>query len=366
MTITKLEVWNFRPLMRDGPYAMSHVTQDSAYGRILKVHTGDGRHGLGEVVFPPSVPQHVQMGQIAEERAFLALLIGQPVDTLLDLATDLRDRGKTWGGIGFGVETAWYDLVARQKGCPVSDLLGGAQYDAVHDYFSISERSPERIRERVALAGPERAVFQLKLGVGTLDDDVEQVTSLLAAMSPGQTVLADANGGWSVERACETMARFDDARIVWEEPCSLYEDNVEVMRRSGIPVMVDQSVSSAEVALKAASDGHAHSICIKPAFLGGLSVAQTVRDAAAAAGMKMRIDGPWCGDIATAANLHLAVGAPPELLISSCDLREPLVLTPSLGGIRNLPDTRMALNGGPGLGVCLPEDALGAPEATYG
>ena len=149
MIVTRLEVWNFRPLMRDGPYAMSHVTQDSAYGRILKVHAGDGIYGLGEVVFPPSVPQHVQMGQIAEERAFLPLLIGQPVDLLLDLAADLRERGKTWGGTGFGLETAWYDLAGRHKNCPVSDLLGGAQNDAVHDYFSISERTPERIAERV-------------------------------------------------------------------------------------------------------------------------------------------------------------------------------------------------------------------------
>ncbi len=365
MTITRLEVWNFRPLMRDGPYAMSHVTQDSAYGRVLKVHTDDGLQGLGEVVFPPSVPPHVQMGQIAEERAYLPLLIGQPADVLLDLAADLCDRGRTWGGIGFGFETAWYDLAGRQKDCPVSELLGGAQNDAAHDYFSISERTPERIRERVALAGPERTVFQLKLGVGTLDDDVEQVNAVLAAMSPHHTVLADANGGWSVERACETMARLDDDRIVWEEPCSTYDDNVQVMQRSGIAVMVDQSVSSAEIALKAAADGLAHSLCIKPAFLGGLSVAQTVRDAAAAAGMKMRIDGPWCGDIATAANLHLAVGAPPELLISSCDLREPLVLKPCLEGIRNLPDTRIALNPGPGLGVSMPENAFGPPEAIY-
>ena len=76
MIITQIEVWNFRPLMRDGPYAMSHVTQDSAYGRILQVHTDDGLKGLGEVVFPPSVPQAAQMGQIAEERAFLPALIG--------------------------------------------------------------------------------------------------------------------------------------------------------------------------------------------------------------------------------------------------------------------------------------------------
>lgn len=365
MTLARLEVWNFRPLMRDGPYAMSHVTQESAYGRIIRVTAVGGLVGLGEVVFPPSVPQHVQMGQIAEERAFLPLLIGQPVDALLDLAADLRERGKTWGGIGFGLETAWYDLTARKEGRPVADLLGGAQNDAVHDYFSISERTPERIQARVALAGAKRAVFQLKLGVGSLDDDVEQVNVVLAALSPGQTLLADANGGWSVDRALETMARFNDPRIVWEEPCSLYEDNVEVMRRSGIPVMVDQSVSSPQTALKAAEDGLAHSICIKPAFLGGLSVAQTVRDAAAAAGMKMRIDGPWCGDIATAAIAHLALGAPPELMISSCDLREPLRLEPCLEGIQNLPDTRLAPNPGPGLGVSLPENALGPPEAVY-
>ena len=363
MTISKIEVWNFRPLMRDGPYAMSHVTQDSAYGRIYKVTLVDGAEGFGEVVFPPSLPQAEQMGKIAEERAFLALLIGQSLDTLLDLAEDLRERGKAWGGVAFGLETAWHDLTARRKACPLSDLLGGARMPAVPDYFSISERTPDRIRERMALAGADRTVFQLKLGVGTLDDDVAHVTALLAALSPSQIVLADANGGWSVDRACETMAQLADARIVWEEPCALYEDNVEVMRRSGIAVMVDQSVSSADLAFRAIAEGLAHSICIKPAFLGGLTVARAVRDAAAAAGMKMRIDGPWCGDIATAAIAHLAVGAPPDLLISSCDLREPLVLTPCLEGLETLADTRIAPKSGPGLGF-VPQ-ALGAAEQTY-
>ncbi|MEM1200568.1 MAG: mandelate racemase/muconate lactonizing enzyme family protein [Pseudomonadota bacterium] len=363
MTIAKIEVWNFRPLMRDGPYAMSHVTQDSAYGRLYKVTGKDGGQGFGEVVFPPSLPQAEQMGKIAEERAFLALLIGQPLDALLDLAEDLRERGKAWGGVAFGLETAWHDLTARQKACPLFDLLGGARVTAVPDYFSISERTPERIRERVALAGAERGVFQLKLGVGSLEDDVEHVTALLAALSQNQIVLADANGGWSVDRACETMAQLSDPRIVWEEPCALYDDNVEVMKRSGIAVMVDQSVSSAEVAFRAIEEGLAQSICIKPAFLGGLTVARQVRDAAAAAGMQMRIDGPWCGDIATAAIVHLAVGAPADLLISCCDLREPLSLTPCLNGIETLPDTCIAPKSGPGLGF-VPQ-ALGAPEHAY-
>ncbi|MEM8689732.1 MAG: mandelate racemase/muconate lactonizing enzyme family protein, partial [Pseudomonadota bacterium] len=195
MTIAKIEVWNFRPLMRDGPYAMSHVIQDSAYGRLYRVTLDNGARGSGEVVFPPFLAQAEQMGKIAEERAFLALLIGQPLDALLDLAEDLRARGKAWGGVAFGLETAWHDLTAWQKACPLSDLLGGAITPAVPDYFSISERTPERIRERVAVAGAGRTVFQLKLGVGSLREDVEHVSALLSALSPNQIVLADANGG---------------------------------------------------------------------------------------------------------------------------------------------------------------------------
>ncbi len=365
MIITQIEVWNFRPLMREGPYSMSHVTQDSAYGRILHVHTDGELSGWGEVVLPPSLPQANQMGIIAEERALLPQLIGQPVDALLDLAADLRDRGKSWGGVALGLETAWFDLSGAENNCSVSELLGGAQNEAVHDYFSISEPTADRIRDRVALAGPARKVFQLKLGVGTLEDDAALVTALLDAMSADQIVLADANGGWSIEGACEIMARFSDERIIWEEPCNQYDDNVDVMRRSGIAVMVDQSVSTAAVALRAVADGLAHSICIKPAFLGGLTVGRAVRDAAAAAGMQMRIDGPWCGDIGTAANLHLAVGAPAPLLISSCDLREPLALEPCLHGLINHPDTRISPNPQAGLGVSVPPGALGPPEATY-
>ena len=208
---------------------------------------------------------------------------------------------------------------------PVSDLLGGRLGEGVDDYFSISESTIEKIRKRLAIAGSERKVIQLKLGIGSPGDDAEQVSAALSNMADWQILLADANGGWSVDTACEIISCFNDPRIVWEEACSTYDENTEVARRTGQPVMVDQCVKEAGRARKAVDDQLVSSLCIKPAFLGGLTVARNIRDYCVTKGMKMRIDGPWCGDIATAAILHLALGAPPDLLIAGCDLREPLV-----------------------------------------
>ncbi len=350
---------------RDGPYAMSHVTQEVVYGRILQVHTADGQTGLGEVVFPPTLSVDDRQRLIADEPFYLSSLVGKEVDGLIQLAEELCGSGRSWFGIVFGLQTAGYDLLGKARGLPVSNVLGGKLGNGVDDYFSISECSVERISERLEIAGQDRKVIQLKLGIGSPENDVQQVGAVLRKLTERQILLADANGGWSVDTACEIISRFDDPRVVWEEACSTYDENTEVACRTGKPVMVDQCVKEASLARKAVDDRLVSSICIKPAFLGGLTVARDVRDYCANSGMKMRIDGPWCGDIATAAILHLAVGAPPDLLIAGCDLREPLVRERDLKGVIRFDGCRIGPPSGPGLGITLPDNVMGDPDAIY-
>jgi len=350
---------------RDGPYAMSHVTQEVVYGRILQVHTADGQTGLGEVVFPPmlSVDERAQL--IADESIYLSSLAGKDIDGLMQLAQELCGRGRSWSGIAFGLETAGYDLLGKAENLPVSNVLGGRLREGVDDYFSISESSIEKIRKRLAIAGSERKVIQLKLGIGSPEEDIQQVSAALSEMTKRQMLLADANGGWSVGTACEIISCFNDPRVVWEEACPVYGENVEVARRTGQPVMADQCVKEAGLAKQAVDDQLMSSLCIKPAFLGGLTVARDVRDYCVSSGMKMRIDGPWCGDIATAAILHLAVGAPPDLLIAGCDLREPLVRELDLKGVIKFDGCCVGPPPGPGLGITLTDNVMGDPDAIF-
>jgi L-alanine-DL-glutamate epimerase-like enolase superfamily enzyme len=341
------------------------VTQEVVYGRIVQVHTGDGQTGLGEVVVPPTLSVDERQQLIADEPLYLSSLAGKEVDGLIQLAQELCGRGRSWSSIAFGLETAGYDLLGKAGGLPVFDVLGGRLGEGVDDYFSISESTIEKIRKRLAIAGSERKVIQLKLGIGSPGDDAEQVSAALSNMADWQILLADANGGWSVDTACEIISCFNDPRIVREEACSTYDENAEVARRTGQPVMVDQCVKEAGLARKAVDDQLVSSLCIKPAFLGGLTVARDIRDYCVSSGMKMRIDGPWCGDIATAAILHLAVGALPDLLIAGCDLREPLVRELDLKGVIKFDGCCVGPPPGPGLGISLTDNVMGDPDAIF-
>jgi len=364
MTIRQIDVWDFRPPFKEGPYAMSHVTVGRIYGRILRVQGDDGSTGVGEVVFSPSLLETEREQRIKDEDSYLKSLIGEPFDTLIDVASDAQSRNKSWRGIAFALDTAWIDREGKRTNQPASQLLGGALQAEVPDYFSISEKEVSRIRKRVGIAGSDCEVYQLKLGVGSLEQDIVQIGEFLDMMTDGKIVQADANGGWTVNEACDIIGRFDDERIIWEEPCTTYEGNVAVAKKTARHIMVDQCVGKLDMAIRAIDEGIVQSICIKPAPLGGLMIARQVRDYAIEAGMRARIDGPWCGDIASAAILHLAVGMPDDLLISGCDLREPVAIPVNLNGVRHAKGNKIAPPEGFGLGITLPDNLLGPPERS--
>ncbi len=77
-------------------------------------------------------------------------------------------------------------------------------------------------------------------------------------------------------------------------------------------------------------------------MIGGLNLAREVRDLCISTGIKMRIDGPWCGDIASVAITSLALGPPEDLLIADCDLREPLAIETDLNGVVTAGPARIA------------------------
>jgi L-alanine-DL-glutamate epimerase-like enolase superfamily enzyme len=364
MTIEKIDIWDFRPPFKDGPYAMSHVTVGQIYGRIFRFQGKDGSTGVGEVVFSPSLLKTEREQRIMDEDSYLKPLIGEPFDRLLDVASEVQTRAKSWRGIAFALDTAWLDREGKRTCQPASQLLGGAIQVEVPDYFSISENEVSDLRKRVDIAGPDCEVFQLKLGVGSLEQDVVQISAFLDMMTDEQIVHADANGGWTVDEACDIIGRFDDERIIWEEPCTTYDDNVSVAKKTKRHIMVDQCVGDPDMAIRAIDEGVAQSICIKPAPLGGLMIARKIRDYAIEAGMRARIDGPWCGDIASAAILHLAIGMPKDLLISGCDLREPVAIPVELNSVRHSKGNKIAPPEGFGHGVVLTNNLFGPPERS--
>ncbi len=351
MKINRLDYQDHVFRFTDGEYVMSHVTQYQLDVRVLRLETADGHVGWGEIARKPLLDPAMVAPR---EEPLIAALVGQEVAQIPVHARNLAADDKVFRGLAFGLETAYLDLVSRREGLPLYAILGGKRVDHVPEYYSLSCIDGDAVAQKLTAEATGWDVVQVKLGTDDRDADIHRLRAALDTLSSRQKILADFNGALDVDESLAIISRFDDERIIWEEPCNSVEMNTQVARRSSRPVMFDQCLENMDIITGVIADGHAHSVCIKPAFQGGLEAARAARDMCIDAGMLMRIDGPWCGHIATAVCLHLAVGAPADLLIAGCDLRQPLVLDEDWGGTRHLPGHRIAPTDTPGHGAVPP------------
>ena len=366
MRLSKIELWDLKIPFRDGPYKMSHVVQETAFGQVLCLHTDEGICGLGEIVPAPALEPKERLARYSETATLLAELVGQSDATLRGLIDQLQGKDASWNGITFGLETAYYDLLARQTGVGFADVLGGTLNTSIEDYFSISEEQPDRVCQRISMAGAQRKVIQIKVGVYSLAHELGLIRTALDLMHESQTLLVDANGGWSPAQASEAIGAIQDPRLIWEEPCASYEENRNLLETFDTQILLDGETSrDFDAAKRAVHDGTAFGMCVKPALIGGLNTARQIRDLCTEAGIKMRIDGPWCGDIASAAIVNLAMGTPPDLLIAGCDLREPLTRNPDLNGLTHTTPTRISPTFPSGFAVDGVRDQLGPAEMVW-
>ncbi|WP_421702579.1 mandelate racemase/muconate lactonizing enzyme family protein [Aliiroseovarius sp.] len=356
MKIDRVETLPLEPRFKGDGYAMSMGRQTVLYHRLLRLTADDGTVGVGEFVRPPT-------WSVAEIEALeddcLPALQGIDLADLPALLAIWRDGEKRLQYVVAGIDLAMLDMMGRALGLPVSSLLGGARAADCPEYLSLSCEAPEVMAEIVRAQSQSFDVVQAKLGSDTLDNDLTRVRAVLGAMRPDQRLLADFNGALKPDDAIRALPEINDPRVMWEEPCDEYDDGLAVARGIDASVMLDQCLKDLPTYMRAIQDRAAAALVIKSDSIGGLSVGRTVRDACAAAAIKVRIDGWWAGQVAGAGALHLAVGTPPAMLISSIDLTDPIDTDRSM--IARPAPGRVCAGPGPGLGT-IPETLFPAEE----
>ena len=345
MRLINIEVCAFEPHFLGDGYAMSFGNQIQLFHRLICLTAEDGTTGIGEFVHPAI---YDLSEVIALEDAHLPALEGISLADLPALLEKWRSGGKLVQGMIFGVELAMLDLMGRKLGVPVSSLLGGAVVSDMPEYLSLSSEAPEAMAEIVRKKSAPFPAIQAKLGVGDISTDLRRVRAVLSAMNPNQLLLADFNGALQPDEAMRALPEIEDERVMWEEPCEGYDDNLAVARTLRTRVMFDQSLKDLPTFVRAIQDGAAAALVIKPDAIGGLSIGRTARDICAAADVDVRIDGWWSGQIAGAGSLHLACGAQPSTMLATIDLTDPLD-TPGNLIVKPAPG-RVAPAPGPGIG----------------
>ena len=337
------------PLVR--PFRTSFGVETTRDILLVRVETDEGE-GWGECVAmaePRYSPEYVDGAQHVITTFFGPRLLEQPGLTAADVGRWLRPfEGHPMAKAA--VEMAVLDAELRAAGRSFAQHLGAVR-DRVPAGVSVGITDDvDTLLAHVDgyLADGYRRV-KLKIEPGL---DVERVRAVRDHVGPDVALQVDANAAYTVADA-DHLAELDEFDLLLIEQPLPTEDiagHAVVAARVRTPICLDESITSAAIAVDAIERGATTVINIKAGRVGGYLESVRVHDACAARGVPV-----WCGGmletgLGRAANLALAAlpnfTLPGDTSASArywaTDLTEPFVLDA---------EGHIAVPTGPGLGV---------------
>ena len=281
---------------------------------------------------------------------------------VINLIMDMALLGHPY--VKSGIDMACWDLLGKQAGLPVCDLLGGRHGDSVALYRAISQEAPDKMAKKIAGYREEGYTkFQLKVG-GNPDDDIARIHATREIIDHGEVLIADANTGWLMHEAARVADAVATLDVYIEQPCKSYEESLTIRRRTALPFILDENIDGLQALLRAYGDGAMDVINLKISKVGGMTKARQIRDLCISLGIAMTIEDSWGGDIITAAIAHLAHSTPERLRFSATDFNS-YVTTQTATGAPMRENGHMKAGDAPGLGIFPDFESLGVSFARY-
>jgi len=302
----------------------------------------------------------VELGEELAPRA-RAPLDGPSSGGLAEVAWLPRSGMPDWSdarAARIGLEAAELDRVARRRGQPLADALGGVRRTRIALNALLTERAPERCAaEGLAYVAAGFRCLKLKLTPRDLAGDCQRLRALRAALGPDIALRVDANAAWSVDdaiAALHVLAPFDLEYV--EQPVAAIAELAAVRRAVPMRVAADESLTGATALGQIIAAQAADVVVLKPTLIGlRESVALAARAHAAGLGVVVTSGLDTTLGIAAAAHVAAAIEAP----LLPCGLATAELLAGDLALARLAVETgELILPLGPGLGVELDRAAL--------
>ena len=260
------------------------------------------------------------------------------------------DPGAAWAHVnkllGFnfalkcGLDILYWDHWGRTHGKPIYDLLGVTHHSPVRTAFTIGIAGADVMRDQVK-AQSQFKVYKIKVG---FPGDVEAVAAVRSVTD--KPLYVDANGGWSVDEACQKLPQLARLGVVLcEQPIfsGSRADWEAVRGASPLPVIVDEHLQTPDHVAHWA--GWVDGINVKLQKCGGITPAMAMIERARDEGMKIMIGCMIESSLAIAAAVHLAP------LADYVDLDSHLYLENDPWTGLSLQGGELTLSGAPGLGI---------------
>lgn len=319
---------------------------------LVKVHTDDGRTGIGSVYSHPALVDEVVVRQLQP------LLAGEDPRDVESLWQKMYRWTRWYGRKGAamsalgGLDTAFWDLRAQAEQKPLWKLLGG-QRSACPAYASaLLWQSHEELAAE-ANRHMERGFRRMKMRLGrSEEEDVEAIRTVRRAIGPSYDFMADASMRYHVELARRIGEVLAENEVFWfEEPFE--PDDIDSYAALRGTVAVPLAAGENEFGLQ----GFRELIRAKAVDIvqpdasrcGGISEMLRVARLAAEEGLKVAPHS-WSDAVAIVANAHVVASLPHGLTVEIDQTGNPFVERLLVEPLR-IVDGELRLSERPGLGV---------------
>jgi L-alanine-DL-glutamate epimerase-like enolase superfamily enzyme len=334
------------------PFVTALRRTTTADSLLVEVMDSDGRSGFGEAPQVWAVTgANIAGSQAAIEQMIAPRLLGRDAD-------DLNARCREVAGAVVGseaakaaVDVALHDLAARRLGVPLARLLGATTLTVPTDVTLAAGEVPELARAAADRLRDGFTVLKLKVGTDAAGD-LDRIRAVCEVT--GATVRLDANQGWTAREAIRIINGISAAGLpveLVEQPVHRHDldglkhvtDNVD------IPIMADESVFGLRDLTEVIRRRAADLVNVKLAKCGGLVVARTMLELAAAHGIGTCVGSMMEGPAGLGAAASL-VAAYPTSVVSDLDAAWWLSESPVKGGLSYVNGT-VVLPSAAGLGI---------------
>jgi len=350
LIITKIDIYRFSIPME--PFTIATGTMDYAQNVFIRVHTSGGFYGVGECsAFPPIVGE-TQDTCLVVARSFAKLWIAEDALDILARLQQLHSLIANNTTIKSAFDMALYDIAAKNAGLPLYQFLGGEKR-AVESDITIGIAAPNVMAAKAIHFKQSGAnILKVKLGKNAIED-VERIRMIREAIGDEMKIRIDANQGWSFDDAVFALQALDQYAIEFcEQPMRTWHDDrlPELMQRSPVKIMADESVYNHHDARKQINSGSCHYVNIKMAKSGGIYEAKQIHDVAAEKGIACMMGGMLESRIALSAKLHFVYASPNIKFydMDTCMLGH--LEDPCVGGV-TYKGYNLAISNAPGVGA---------------
>jgi len=311
------------------PFNISKGSVAKAENVLITVADSAGHSGLGEAApFPVLTGDTQEIALKAAQQILAELVKLTPAAALEKLHNELWPTFRYAPSARTGVEIALWDIHAQQLKLPLWKLWGRAGLQQIETDITLPCLPPADVRTFWNhFADAEFPYVKVKVGDGSLQDDLDRILTLQECASNTLKLSLDGNQGFGVESAkrlvAELMARGIEP-LFFEQP--LPEDDFSGMARLSetlpIPVCADESVKTVKDAIRLINDKCAHMINLK--FMkSGVRESLLITEISRRFQITLMIGGMVESEIAMTASLHAVSGTG---AIRWCDLDTPFFL----------------------------------------